>query len=32
MPWLETASMDERLHFVADHQRGLYLMTELCAR
>jgi putative transposase len=24
--------MDERVQFVADHQRGLYAMTELCAR
>jgi transposase InsO family protein len=24
--------MDERLQFIADHQRGLYPMTELCAR
>ena len=32
MPWLETAPMDERLQFLADHQRGLYAMTELCAR
>ena len=24
--------MDQRLQFVADHQRGLYAMTELCAR
>jgi putative transposase len=24
--------MDQRLQFVADHQRGLYVMAELCAR
>jgi transposase InsO family protein len=24
--------MDERLQFIADHQRGFYPMTELCAR
>ena len=24
--------MDERVRFVADHQRGLYAMTDLCAR
>jgi transposase InsO family protein len=24
--------MDERLQFIADHQRGLYTMTELCER
>jgi transposase InsO family protein len=32
MPWLETAPMDERLQFIADAQRRLYTMTELCAR
>lgn len=32
MPWLETAPMDERLRFIADSQRDLYPMTELCAR
>lgn len=24
--------MDQRMQFIADHQRGLYVMTELCAR
>ncbi len=32
MPWEETGPLDQRLQFVADHQRGLYGMTELCAR
>ena len=32
MPWQETRPMDQRLEFVADHQRGLYAMAELCAR
>ena len=32
MPWQETHPMDQRLQFVADHQRGLYAMTTLCAR
>jgi putative transposase len=32
MPWLETAPMDERIAFIADHRRGLYTVTELCAR
>ena len=32
MPWQETRPLDQRLQFVADHQRGLYTMTELCAR
>jgi putative transposase len=32
MPWLETAPMDQRTQFVADAQRGLYSMRELCAR
>ena len=32
MPWQETHPMDQRLQFVADHQRALYAMTTLCAR
>jgi putative transposase len=32
MPWQEMSPMDQRLQFVTDHQRGLYAMTELCAR
>jgi putative transposase len=32
MPWQEMSPMDERVQFMADHQRGLYAMTELCAR
>ena len=32
MPWEETRPMDQRTQFVADHQRGLYAMAELCAR
>jgi putative transposase len=32
MPWQEMSSMDQRLQFVTEHQRGLYAMTELCAR
>jgi len=32
MPWLETAPMDERFAFIADHRHGLYTVTELCAR
>jgi transposase-like protein len=32
MPWLETAPMDQRERFIDDHFRGLYTMTELCAR
>jgi putative transposase len=32
MPWQETHPMDQRLQFVADHQRGLYDMSTLCAR
>jgi putative transposase len=32
MPWLETLPMDQRTRFLADHGRGLYDMTELCAR
>ena len=32
MPWQETHPMDQRLQFVADHQRGLFDMSALCAR
>jgi putative transposase len=32
MPWMETAPMQQREKFVADHRRGLYKMSELCAR
>lgn len=32
MPWLETSSVEQREQFIADHRRGLYTMTELCAR
>ena len=32
MPWLETEPMQQRVQFVADYYRGLYTMTELCAR
>lgn len=32
MPWRETRPMDEKLLFIADHLRGLYSHTELCAR
>jgi len=32
MPWLETAPVEQRERFIADHRLGLYTMTELCAR
>jgi len=32
MPWSETTSMDQRVQFVADHQRGTFSFSELCAR
>lgn len=32
MPWAETEPMKERMRFVADAERGLYSMTELCGR
>src|SRR5688572_15225551 len=32
MPWLETAPMDQRERFIADHRRALYTMTEVCER
>src|SRR5262245_55257063 len=30
MPWAETEPMKERMRFVADAERGLYSITELC--
>src|SRR5262245_46740997 len=32
MPWSETAPMHERMRFVADWERSLYSMVELCER
>jgi putative transposase len=32
MPWMETAPVEQRTAFIADHRQGLYPMTELCAR
>jgi putative transposase len=32
MPWRETSPMDQRLRFIADHQRQLFSLSELCAR
>ena len=32
MPWTETEPMKERMRFVADAERGLYAMAELCER
>jgi transposase-like protein len=32
MPWTETEPMKERMRFVADVERGLYTMSELCER
>jgi len=32
MPWQETSPVEQRERFIADHRRGLYTMTELCAR
>src|SRR5262245_2918022 len=32
MPWLEATPVEQREHFVREHQRGLYTMTELCQR
>jgi transposase-like protein len=32
MPWAETEPMKERMRFVADADRDLYSMTELCTR
>ncbi len=32
MPWMETAPVEQRTAFIADHRQGLYPTTELCAR
>ena len=32
MPWMETEPMKERMRFVAEVERGLYSMSELCER
>src|SRR5688572_5579005 len=32
MPWRERSPMDERVQFIADYQRQLFTMTELCDR
>ena len=32
MPWTETEPMKERMRFIAEAERGLYSMSELCAR
>jgi putative transposase len=32
MPWSETSPMDQRIQFIADYQRGVFTMTELCGR
>ena len=32
MPWQDMSPMNQRMQFITDQQRGLYDMTELCAR
>jgi putative transposase len=32
MPWMETAPVEQRIQFIADHRLGFFPMTELCAR
>ena len=32
MPWLETAPMHQRTQFIADYQRAVASVAELCAR
>lgn len=32
MPWSETTPMNERIRFIADYQRELFSVSELCAR
>ena len=31
MPWSQTTPMDQKTQFIADHLRGLFSFTELCA-
>lgn len=31
MPWRETSPVDQRTHFIADHLRDVWSITELCA-
>jgi hypothetical protein len=32
MPWSDTSAMNERIRFLADHQLGVFSVTELYAR
>ena len=32
MPWSETSPMDQRIQFIADYQRQVFTITELCGR
>lgn len=32
MPWRETSPMDQRLRFIADYEKRLFSVSELCAR
>ncbi len=32
MPWMETAPVEQRERFIADHRSGHLTMTELCRR
>jgi putative transposase len=32
MPWSRTSPMDQKIRFIADHQRGFFSFPELCAR
>jgi putative transposase len=32
MPWQSSTPMDQRVQFVADHQRAIFSMSELCER
>jgi len=32
MPWRETSPMDQRVHFIADYEKRLFSVSELCAR
>jgi len=32
MPWSRTSPMDQKMRFIADHQRGFLSFSELCTR
>ena len=32
MPWSRTSPMDQKIRFIADHQRQFFSLPELCGR